>query len=141
MLKLTVLLVTILVIFGYVESKKMVELSPEKMSSLLQSSFQCSVEVGVDPMEALKNRAENENIDTPTKKFMLCMFVNTGIAKKDGDIKASKFLKVYPDNVNKEEIKPVIEECRQKDGTPEDKIVKFLDCYKKKSPVLINFGR
>ena len=140
MVKLAVLLVTIIVFFGYdVESKKMVQLSPEILAGVIQSSVMCSSKAGVDPLQALKNREEN-NIDAPTKKFMLCVFVDTGIAKKNGNIKTSKFLNVYPENVDKDEIKPVVEECRQNNGTPEDKIVKFLECFKEKSPVLINFG-
>lgn len=50
-------------------------------------------------------------------------------------------LEIYPEKVNKEEIRKAIETCKDDKSTEaKDKIYNFFKCYQEKTPVHITLG-
>lgn len=105
---------------------------------MLQYVLQCISETGTDPAILIQIRSKKYTADENVKKFFLCAFKKTGISNKKGIINTDKLLEIYPDNVNKKEIKKVAEECKDEHSTEAiDKLYNFFKCYQEKTPVHI----
>nr|QIJ45758.1 odorant binding protein [Glyphodes pyloalis] len=136
---LTVFSLVMLCVGHLSAEKPTVHLVPEKMGDLMQSLMSCLLEAPVDPevLLQLRNGGSPKNIDEKgLQKFAYCAFIKSGYGKKNGHVKVDKALELYPKNVDKEQIKKVMEECNGEEGKePAETAFKFMKCFREKSPV------
>nr|QHI42035.1 odorant-binding protein 6 [Glyphodes caesalis] len=136
--RVTILLVILSV--GFLSAEKpTIHLVPEKMGDLMQTLMSCLLESPVDPevILQLRNGGTPKNIDEKSlQKFTYCSFIKSGYGKKNGHVKVDKALELYPKDVDKEQIKKVMEECNKEEGKePAETAFKFMKCFREKSPV------
>lgn len=107
----------------------------------MQLALQCISESGTDPTIVVQIVSKKYSADENVKKFFLCAFKKTGISNKKGIVNIDRLLNIYPDKVNKEEIRKVAENCKDDSSTEAtDKVYNFFKCYQEKTPVHITLG-
>ncbi|GBP13219.1 B1 protein [Eumeta japonica] len=117
-----------------------VHLTPDQSARLLQNSMQCIMDTGVTPDVIMQVKDGKFSEDEAFRKFLFCVFRKSGVATKDGHIKVSNTLAKYPNDVDKEPIRKVLEECNKEEGkTPVDRAFSIFKCFHAKTPVHIGF--
>lgn len=109
---------------------------PEVASRILARTLGCIQEtnIGSSIFSIVKNQ-EYSNDDV-MKNFFLCAFKKNEVADDDGEILVEEILTYYPDTVDKDTIRTVIEDCKKDGGDkPNEKVFAFFKCYQNKTPV------
>ncbi|KAM3967458.1 uncharacterized protein ACR2FA_011129 [Aphomia sociella] len=142
MLYLTPLLFISIIGFTNAAAQRKVPFPPEVAAEIIQAATQCLSETGVNPELLMKfAKFDGKNIiqDEELNKIGYCTLVKSGYGKGNGRVKIDKVLSIMPKDVDKDNLRKVMEECNKETGKDvPDTVYMIFKCFADKSPVIMS---